>query len=57
MTCRPDNKVWVNFSYRATSHNEAFAGKTWVAKRYLPEALKTIDDTGQTAEIHTVQRR
>lgn len=39
--------------YRATSQSEGFAGSVWVVKRYLPTALKPMEETNQTAEVHT----
>ncbi len=39
-------------AFKATSRHKDFAGRIWVIKRYLPEALKCIADTGQTVEDH-----
>jgi hypothetical protein len=39
-------------AFKATSKHPEFNGSTWVIKRYIPEALKCIEDTGQTIEGH-----
>ena len=38
-------------AYKATTKHPQFKGTTWVIKRYLPDALKGINDIGQT--VHT----
>lgn len=40
-------------AYKATTKHPEFNCPTWVIKRYLPEALKSIDEVGQTIEEHT----
>ena len=37
-------------AYKATSITPGFSDTTWVIKRYLPEALNTIQTVGQTVE-------
>ena len=40
-------------AYKATSQAKNISGKTWVIKKYLPDAAKTISEIGETAESHT----
>ena len=40
-------------AYKATTKHPQFKGTTWVIKRYLPDALKGINDIGQTVQQHT----
>ena len=40
-------------AYKATSITPGFSDTIWVIKRYLPEALNTIQTVGQTVEEHT----
>ena len=40
-------------AYKATSITPGFCDTKWVIKRYLPEALETIQTVGQTVEEHT----
>ncbi len=42
-------------AFKATSKHPEFNGSTWVIKRYIPEALKCIEDTGQTIEGHNLK--
>ena len=39
-------------AFKTTSQHRNFAGMCWVIKYYLPEALKCMADTGQSAEEH-----
>ena len=40
-------------AYKATTNHPQFKGPTWVIKRYLPSAVKGINDIGQTVQQHT----
>ena len=40
-------------AYKATTKHAQFKGTTWVIKRYLPDAVKGINDIGQTVQQHT----
>ena len=40
-------------AFKATSKHPEFIGREWVIKHYLPEALKGIEDTGQSVEQHS----
>ena len=40
-------------AYKATSITPGFSDTTWVIKRYLPEAVNTIQTVGQTVKDHT----
>ena len=40
-------------AYKATTKHPQFKGTTWVIKRYLPDAVKGINDIGQTVQQHT----
>ena len=39
-------------AYKATTKHPQFKGTTWVIKRYLPDAVKGINDIGQTVQQH-----
>ena len=39
-------------AFKATSKHAEFINKKWVIKHYLPDALKCIAETRQTAEQH-----
>lgn len=39
-------------AYNATSRDEEFKNSNWVIKKYLPEAVATIQATNQTVEDH-----
>lgn len=42
--------------HKATSQDESFSRKTWVVKKYQPEALEIFNKTNQTPEEHTKKR-
>ena len=40
-------------AYKAVSNHAEFRNSTWVIKRYLPQALDCIGESGMTVEEHT----
>ncbi len=40
-------------AYRATSSTDEFKAKEWVVKKYLPQTLACLQETGQSAEDHS----
>ena len=40
-------------AYKASTQTNDFAQTTWVVKKYKPEALQVIKDSGQSVEEHT----
>jgi hypothetical protein len=42
----------VAFKASCSTHLDAFNGKSWVVKKFLPKTLDAVQDLGQTPEEH-----
>ena len=49
----PFGKGGFRNAYKATTKHPQFKGTIWVLKRYLPHAVKGIEDIGETVKDHT----